>query len=661
MSSLVIADPGTRLSAPFVTITTRATVVAMLLSLLVALAIGIIGFGLTAWMSDRLRFEERIAIGVVVGVLATSVTTFLAFELVGMGWSSLLVGLVLPGGAATIGIHRQRAALRADAASAWRRLGLPTARAASLRPLLLLSVASLSVSTRVFSLSYQTTPNGVSAGSLAIWGDWSAHLAYAGSFAYGDNRGLDLPTATGTGFRYHFLVDFFGSLFTVSGVTLQQSMVISAWMLAAAFTPLLWCMVIRLTRSRLTAALTLVLFALSGGVGLWYFGRDVTNQGWGIVTSLPQTYARMPDLHLWVDNTISASLYAQRSTLLGLCAGFAAAIVILASRPSWSRRGFASAGVMIALLGIGHAHTMLTALVFAIMALIADRRRTWLWFIIPIAVIGLPLAWTIRPETNSVRWLLGWMAPQSDQPWPLFWLRNVGLLLPLFAGLSLFGGVSHRLRRLAAPLWLWFIAPNLIAFHPSEWNNTKYFLYWQFAGCLLIAAWFSRAFSSRVSRRPALSRFALQSAVLICVLLMISAGGLDTFRVMQRSTAIPWVEHDDIAAARWLRAHSAPDDVLVYGTNNTSAVAALSGRRAVSGYTGWTFDLGVDDWATRWSDTGVILSGGADAHSAIDRYGVDFVIIGPIERREFAASDDYWSVNGSVVFAEGEYRIYRIG
>ena len=102
------------------------------------------------------------------------------------------------------------------------------------------------------------------------------------------------------------------------------------------------------------------------------------------------------------------------------------------------------------------------------------------------------------------------MAPQSDQPWPWFWLRNVGLFLPLFAGLALLGGAPRRLRRLTTPLWLWFIVPNLIAFHPSEWNNTKYFVFWQIAGCLLIASWLSRAFSAAMARRP--SRPAIRGA-----------------------------------------------------------------------------------------------------------------------------------------------------
>ena len=409
--------------------------------------------------------------------------------------------------------------------------------------------------------------------------------AYAGSFAYGDNRGLDLPTATGTGFRYHFLADFFGSIFTVTGSTLQQSMALSEWMLAAAFTPLMWCVVMRLTRSRLTAALAVLLLTLSGGVGLWYFAVDVRKGGWDVVTSLPQTYARMPDLHLWVDNTISASLYAQRSTLMGLCAGFAGVIVLLASRPRWSRRGFVAAGVILGVLGIAHAHTMLTGLALGTFALIADRRRTWWWFLIPTAVIGLPLAWAISPETNSMRWLLGWMAPQSNEAWPWFWLRNVGLLLPVFAGLALLGGGSRRLRRLSTPLWLWFIVPNIVAFHPSEWNNTKYFLFWQISGCVLVASWLSRPFSIAMTRRPALQRGVGRVLAVTAFLTMISAGGLDTVRAMQRSTAIPWVDRDDLEAALWLRANSKPDAVLVYGVTGKASCCAKSAvsKSSVSG------------------------------------------------------------------------------
>ena len=310
----------------------------MLSSSILALTIVLIGTGLTTWMSDRLRFEERIAIGTVAGALVTSITTLIAFMLIGMGWWAVGLGLAVPGTAAIIGIRRAAPHLRREARTAWRRLRLPTRRPSSLRPLAFFTVASLAVTTRTLALSYQTDTDGVSSGSLAVWGDWSAHLAYAGSFAYGDNRGLDLPIASGHGFRYHFLADFFGAMFTVSGATLQQGLVISEWLIAAALPPLLWCAVTRLTRSRATAALTLCLFTLSGGLGLWYFVDDVDRHGWSIITSLPRTYARIPEADIWLDNTISASLYAQRSTLLGLAVGLVALILILTARPSGSRR-----------------------------------------------------------------------------------------------------------------------------------------------------------------------------------------------------------------------------------------------------------------------------------------------------------------------------------
>ena len=96
-----------------------------------------------------------------------------------------------------------------------------------------------------------------------------------------------------------------------------------------------------------------------------------------------------------------------------------------------------------------------TALVLGTFGRVADRRRTWWWFLVPAIVIGAPLTWAIRPQQNSVRWMIGWMAQDSGQLWVWFWLRNVGLLLPLFVVISLFGEIQPRLRLLTNPLWLW--------------------------------------------------------------------------------------------------------------------------------------------------------------------------------------------------------------
>jgi len=628
----------------------------MLASAGLIVVVAAIGFGLTTWMAVRLRLEERIAIGLAVGPVAVSVVALAVFTVIGMSWATLALALASTGAGAAVGLRRCAARLGDEARYAWRRLRLPVADRTSLRPLAALTLAGMAVSTRTLALGYQTTPEGLSAGSLAVWADGAAHAAYSGSFAYGDNRGFDLPIAAGHSFSYHFLADFFAALFTVVGASVPQGLNASAWMLAVAWPVLVWCVVERVVPNRIAAGLTVLLFTLSGGIGLWYFAADVSRDGWGIVRALPRTYARIPDAHLWVDNTISASLYAQRSTQLGLTAALAAAILVLAARPAQRRAGFAAAGTLIGVMGVGHAHTLLTALALGGLALLADRRRVWWWFLGPAAVIGLPLAAALLPDVNSTRWMVGWMARDSGQLWPWFWFRNVGLLLPLFAGISLLGGVPTRVRRLALPLWLWFAVPNLIAFHPSEWNNTKYFAFWQFAGCVVVASFLARAWGSELGRAG--RAVAARAAAALTVAVMISAGSLDTVRAMQRATAIPWVTNDDLAAAAWMRDHTPADAVIVYGMSNTSAVFSLGGRRAVSARDGWTWDLGIADWHERWQASSAILAGGPDAPALVARYGVDYVVIGPAERTQLAASDVYWREHGTQAFCAGEHCIY---
>lgn len=630
----------------------------MLASAVLVGLIGLIGFGLTTWMAERVRLEERIALGLVVGPVAVSAVALPVFLAIGMSWATLACALLVNGVAASAGVRRRAGRLRAEATLAWVRLRLPAANSRSLRPLAAVTLAGAAASTRILALGYQTTPEGISAGSLAVWADGAAHAAYASSFAYGDNRALDLPIAAGHPFTYHFLADFFGALFTVVGATIPQGLNASAWMLAIAWPVLVWCCVERIVRNRIAAGLTVLLFTLNGGLGLWYFAADVSDEGWGIVRSLPRTYARIPDAHLWVDNTISASLYAQRSTQLGLSAALAALILVLAARPARRRAGFFGAGLLIGVMGLGHAHTLLTALALGALALITDRDRTWWWFLAPAATIGLPLSLALLPDVNSMRWMVGWLARDADQLWPWFWLRNVGPLLPLFAGISLLGGVPRRVRRLTLPLWLWFVVPNLIAFHPSAWNNTKYFVYWQFAGCLVIATWLAQAWRRRPAFVDGMAGLALRAAAVLVVAVMISAGSLDTVRAMQRSTAIPWVTDDDLAAAAWVREHTPTDAVIVYGMSNTSAVFSLGGRRALSARDGWTWDLGVADWYPRWMASASILAGSPEAPSLVTRYGVDYVVIGPRERAEFGASDAYWREHGATAFCAGEHCIY---
>src|SRR5207245_800915 len=101
----------------------------------------------------------------------------------------------------------------------------------------------------------------------------------------------------------------------------------------------------------------------------------------------------------------------------------------------------------------------------------------WIWFFGPLAIIALPqLAW-LTHGVNSGRYIrpfIGWVS-RGDNP-ILFWIKNMGLWLPLLA-LALWHWRKSRPSFgtfALAGLPIFFLA-NLLAFQPNAWDNTKLF------------------------------------------------------------------------------------------------------------------------------------------------------------------------------------------
>jgi YYY domain-containing protein len=132
------------------------------------------------------------------------------------------------------------------------------------------------------------------------------------------------------------------------------------------------------------------------------------------------------------------------------------------------------------------------------------------------------------------------------------------------------------------------------------------------------------------------------------------------------------------AAIRWIRQNTAPDSVVLemvgpgggsYNTEGYAAVSASTGRSTVMGWRGHQDQWRGGDDAARaeiqprleqvemiYQTTDVNL-----ARDLLERYGVDYVYVGTLERRAYdAASLDKFAALGSVVFEQGEVTIYRI-
>src|SRR4029453_9803411 len=88
-------------------------------------------------------------------------------------------------------------------------------------------------------------------------------------------------------------------------------------------------------------------------------------------------------------------------------------------------------------------------------------------------------------------------------PWLWFWLKNLGLMLPL-AVLGLFGPglFARESRRFLFALMPAFVVANLFIFQPWDWDNTKILTFWYLGISILCAALLVRTWRGWTSPVP---------------------------------------------------------------------------------------------------------------------------------------------------------------
>lgn len=630
----------------------------VILALLVFAPAVLAGFGLTYLSGMALRPEERLAVaaplgGLVVALCGWGLGVALGFDLTSLSLALLAaVACSLPGWRRSGG----GPGIAADGRDLWRRVRLPIRSSESLLPLVLLLAVAWPLTIRILALAWVTTADGgLAAGHLSTWADGSAHLAYAGRFVVGGEVPIQSPIAAGEPARYHLLADFFAAQVSVLGVPLPSALAVSSGFLALAAPAVLYVCGVRLTGSRAAAVLGTVLFLGGGGLGFGLLAGDLADQGWSVLLHLPRSYARDPGTSLWVDNPTLSYLYAQRNGLFGLPLGLVVLTMVWSSRGGRETGALLPAGVLLGLLPLAHGHAfVIVSAVVASWALLYDRHRPWWRFFGPAVLLGAPVAWWLQPPESATRLMVGWMADDGIGAWLWFWLYNLGPFIPLLAVATWWRGTLRTdFVPWFLPMWLLWVVPNVVAFHPSEWNNTKYFAFWYMVGAFLVGGLLVRLARTGWPGRVAAG---------VLVVVMTLGGVLDLYRATDSEvTIIRWATADGLTVAAWVRDEVPIDAVIATAPTNTNPVTSLSGHLVLSGYPGWTFDLGVPDWSARVDDTRAILGGGPAALEAIERRGVDYVVIGPLERSpEVGVDEAWWAANGVAVHRTGDWTVYAV-
>jgi hypothetical protein len=632
------------------------------------------GYGLTYLTGVGLLLEERIAFGAVLGAAAVSALSFvLSLAVRDVTVATVLAALAVALLAAAASIAQQINQVRADLSEARARWSVSPRSPGHPWPLAAVILVSAAWTLHFLNQAYVYTPNGLYAGYVNIWGDWAAHLSFAGSFAYGHNFPPEYPIDPGHHLGYPFMIDFLAASLVPLGSRLTSSLVLTSGLLGLAFPAALYLAAQRFIGGRAGPVLAVFVFVLSGGLGFVYLLGDLQHFGPAALMHLPREYTLNRDLNYQWLNPVLAYLVPQRSTLFGFSLALIALVILwVAARGGSGWRPFLFAGIVAGLMPVFHVHAYGTVVALSLFWALLTLRIQWLGFFIPALAIGVPiLLWMWPPANTSVCgdaptlhgycFEVGWLSYldwQHDLPiwigrdWVWFWIKNTSVFIPLLVAAQILRSwIPTTFPNWFAPMWLWFLVPNIIVLQPWDWDNTKFFVFWALLGSILVGGFLARMFQ----RGPG-SAIAASGLLILLGL----SGALDLARASDFSvSAVQFTDSGGLQVADWVRTHTSPTALFVVADEHNSPIPTLAGRRVLIGYPGWLWTYGLPDYVQKGIDEKKILDGDPATPDLVRRYGVDYVMIGPQEIPR-GASRAYWDQHGTLVYDNGEYAVYRV-
>jgi len=503
--------------------------------------------------------------------------------------------------------------------------------------------------------------NGIQAGWIGVWGDWAAHIIYAGVFAFRPvSMWLDPhPLHINSPFTYPFISD------AISGVLMRWGVdVVSAFVYPSLFTSLFFLLVIYgfyyfFSKKASVSFVALTVFLLNGGVGFWWWLKDFF-----AAPSLEKiAYPPLEYTHLvgqpieWI-SIVTSEMIPQRSFLLG----FPIVVLVVLRLYSWFTRGFSKVkwqhlvglGLLSGSLLFIHAHSFIVLfLLCGVLGLLSLKNwKQWLIYGAATGAIALPIFFWLHAENAGGFFSLlpGWLANPKEKNVNLiyFWWLNYGLFLPV----ALYGTIRYRWYKnpLVMIGWLLFIMANIVKFQPWPWDNTKIFTW---AHLFLVLPVMS------VLQDLWKRHGVLKIAVILLFLVLTFSSWLDVWRFtrVDKNSYQMW-SYYDLEIADAFNQLAEPGDRVLTGQNHNSWVAAHTEGQVLFGFPGWLWTYGVTDPELS-DDLYIMFAGGPEAETLLRQYDVRFIVIGGPERIDMRANEAYFSQRFPLVAKNNEYNVYQ--
>ena len=646
---------------------TGETWTAVLRLLLVLVFPMVVGLGVTLRLRGPYFAGERILLGATLGIVSTTMVTFVASLVVGLDTSVVWTVYVISAGLVLLTFWLRK---RSQAFSFLKRLPPAVSFSRRVSKTDLYGIVILIASVLFFSIFSQRLitwqDKALETGIVDNWGDLPFHLGIVTSFLGGGEMPPANPTFADHPLAYPFLSDYFSAMLVLTGIPLEQSLEFPTVLMNSISMTLLFYMGYRIVRNRPAAALAPLLFVLAGGLGFLWFLSDVYYSNtpvWEILTHLPKRYTSLGEQNIrWINPTL-AHLLPQRSFLFGFPIALSLAIFWWTE----SKRKDGNAwlpGVLAGLLPLSHAHTFLAMMaVSAMMAIISLMRKSeraaavryWtIFYGVTLLVAAPQLVYLLGSKLSAagiVRFEPGWMAGDENLLW--FWLKNTSMFLPLlFVAFILPRRLGLRRRALLffVPFGMLLLICNFFLFSPLAYDTNKIFVFAFVLGMPFVATVLVAMFRSK-------SWWINGVLFRILFVSLIFSGTLNLIHELQSGG---WQEFsgEEVDLAGHVRKNTESDAVFLTAPVHNNLLM-LAGRQVVLGYPGHIFSHGMDHGPAEQA-VNEIYSGGENAIKQLQQYRVSYIVVGPHEKSRFGASLEWLQGRFPEFARTPNYVIYTI-
>ena len=500
----------------------------------------------------------------------------------------------------------------------------------------------------------------------STYGDLAMHLGFISSIAVQGTFPPMYSICPDAAVGYPFLSSSVGATFYLFGTSLRFATILTA---AYAFLLVLfgaYCFFEEWLRQRRKAVFSTLLFFLGGGFGFWYFFdlvKDNPDNLRRVFTAFYETPTNFVQYGLrWV-NPIADMLIPQRALLFGWSLLFACLFLLYRAAIRHDARAFAPLGMLAGCLPLIHTHSFLALGVisgfFFLRSLALKEGKAQLYGYLRYLAIALAFAlpqlvlFTFRQSGSFLKFHFNWANESDSYIW--FYVKNLGLLA-LLAPVAFLAAKKEDRATAAAVIPLWLIA-ELIQFQPNQYDNNKLLFVCFVFLCGLVGSWL-------IDAKDKLARGGAQSHVSTALLFAIVCAALflSGTLTLARETVSEYqlIERDQVQAAEYVTQHAEPDATFLTYNNHNNCIASLTGRNIMCGSGTFLFFHGVDYFSREAALTPLYEEPSLYFNDLADKYGIDYVFLGPYERANYAVDYAYFAERFEVFYENDSVMIYLV-